>query len=85
MDFVQYIKDNGLGTVIGEPPGNSPNGCGEIMVSKCPNSSVVFLVSARQWQRINRNNTDLLIQPDIICGQAEAVDKLMELLRTKRL
>ncbi len=84
MAFVQYIKDNHLGTIMGEPPGNAPNCGGEVAMFKCPNSGIVFQVSTKYFQRIDRDNTDLLIQPDIVCNKTEAVDKLMELLRTKR-
>lgn len=83
MAFVQYIKDNHLGTIIGEPPGNAPNCGGEVARFKCPNSGIIFQVSTKYYQRIDRDSTDLLLQPDIICNKAEAVDKLMELLRTK--
>ncbi len=83
MAFVQYIKDNHLGTIIGEPPGNAPNCGGEVAMFKCPNSGIVFQVSTKYYQRIDKDSTDLLIQPDIICDKAEAVDKLMELLRRR--
>ncbi len=36
----------------------------------------------RDITRLIRRN--LLIPPDIVCNKTEAVDKLMELLRTKR-
>ena len=78
MDFTQYIIDNGLGTVIGEPCGNSPNGCGEITVFKCPNSQIAFQVSTKKWKRIDKENTDLLLQPDILCEADEALDKLYD-------
>lgn len=80
MDFAQYISDNDLGTLIGEPCGNSPNSFGEISVFKCPNSEITFQVSTKSWKRIDMENTDLLLQPDILCDANEAEDKLYELI-----
>ncbi len=80
MDFAQYISDNDLGTLIGEPCGNSPNSFGEISVFKCPNSEITFQVSTKSWKRIDTENTDLLLQPDILCDANEAEDKLYELI-----
>lgn len=78
MDFTQYITDNGLGTVIGEPCGNSPNSCGEVTMFKCPNSQIAFQVSTKKWERIDKENTDLLLQPDILCEADEALDNLYD-------
>lgn len=80
MDFAQYISDNDLGTLIGEPCGNSPNSFGEIAVFKCPNSEIAFQVSTKNWTRIDRENTDLLLQPDIFCDAGEAENKLYEII-----
>lgn len=80
MDFTQYIIDNELGTVIGEPCGNSPNSCGEITVFKCPDSGIAFQVSTKRWRRIDREKTELLLSPDIECKADKALDKLYEIL-----
>lgn len=80
MDFTQYITDNNLGTVIGEPCGNSPNSYGEITVFKCPYSEIAFQVSTKNWSRIDRENTDLLLEPDIECEADKALDKLFEII-----
>lgn len=80
MDFTQYIIDNGLGTVIGEPCGNSPNSYGEITMFKCPNSQIYFQVSTKNWTRIDTSNTDLLLQPDILCEADEALDRVSEII-----
>lgn len=76
MDFAQYIADNELGTLIGEPCGNSPNGFGEIAVFKCPNSKIAFQVSTKNWTRIDGENNELLLTPDILCVAEEAEKKL---------
>lgn len=79
MDFTQYITDNSLGTVIGEPCGNSPNSFGEITVFKCPYSKIAFQVSTKKWRRIDKDNTELLLKPDIECEADRAVIKLYEI------
>lgn len=80
MDFTQYITDNNLGTVIGEPCGNSPNSYGEITLFKCPNSEIAFQVSTKKFTRIDKENTDRLLRPDIECEADKALDKLYEII-----
>lgn len=81
MDFTQYIMDNDLGTVIGEPCGNSPNSYGEITVFKCPYSGITFSVSTKNWTRIDRENTELLLEPDIECKADKALEKLYDVIK----
>ena len=83
MDFTQYIIDNDLGTVIGEPCGNSPNCYGEIAVFKCPYSKIAFQVSTKKWRRIDESNTELLLTPDVECKAGEALEKLYEIIGEK--
>lgn len=83
MMFVQYITDNDLGTVIGEPPGNDPNGYGEIAIFKCPNSEIAFQVSTKKWVRIDMEKTEKLIQPDAVCDSESAMDKLYQIMEVR--
>lgn len=78
MLFAQYVKDNKLGTIIGEPPGNIPNGYGEVATFSMPNSGLCFQVSTKQFFRADRNNTDVLIMPDIECDGEKALDVLYD-------
>ena len=55
MMFVQFIKDNGIGTVIGEAPGNDPNGYGEVVHFDVPNSHLFVQISRKKFKRINQN------------------------------
>lgn len=80
MLFAQYVKDNKLGTIIGEPPGNIPNGYGEIATFSLPNSGLYFQVSTKQFFRADKSNTDLLIMPDIECDSENALNVLYEIL-----
>lgn len=72
MNFAQYVKDNGIGTIIGEPSGNAPDSYGDITAFKLPNSGAILQISTKQWYRID--NLEGLIEPDIPCEQWEALD-----------
>lgn len=72
MLFAEYVKDNGLGTIIGEAPGNDPNGYGDISIFKLPNLGAVFQISTKQFIRLG--NKSGLIEPDIPCDKGEALD-----------
>ena len=72
MCFAQYVKDNGIGTIIGEPSGNAPDSYGDITVFKLPNSGAVIQMSTKKWYRID--NIKGLIEPDIPCEEWEALD-----------
>ncbi|MBE6758867.1 MAG: hypothetical protein E7554_02100 [Ruminococcaceae bacterium] len=80
MLFAAYIKDNGLGTLIGEPPGNDPNGFGDIAEFRLSNSRLYMSVSTKQFFRPDRECTDRLVMPDVECGGTEAMERLPELL-----
>ncbi len=76
MLFPQYIKDNGLGTLIGEPPGNDPNGYGEITMFVLPESGIRLSISTKRFFRADRDCPDKYIMPDIPCEAADALDTL---------
>ncbi len=80
MLFPQYIKDNGLGTLIGEPPGNDPNGCGEVTMFKAPNSGIRLSISCKQFFRADRDCPDKYVMPDIPCDGDKALDTLYEII-----
>ncbi|HBH94555.1 MAG TPA: hypothetical protein DDX91_02305 [Ruminococcaceae bacterium] len=72
MLFAQFVKDNGLGTIIGEAPGNDPNGCGDISVFRLPNSGATIQISTKEFKRIDGKVG--LIEPDIPCEKDNALD-----------
>jgi len=80
MLFAEFICDNGLGTLIGEPPGNDPNGYGDVSLFRMPNSGVLMQVSTKKWNRADRTKTEPLIQPDVSCEAEAAMDTLFALL-----
>jgi len=81
MLFPQYIKDNSLGKLIGEPPGNDPNGYGEITSFRMPGSGIWFYVSTKHFRRADRNCPDKYVMPDILCNADEAENILYEIIK----
>lgn len=80
MLFAAYIKDNDLGTIIGEHPGNDPNGYGDVANFRFHNSGLYMSVSTKQFIRPDQECTDRWVMPDVECDGDEAIDKLMEIL-----
>lgn len=76
MMFAEYIKDNQLGTVIGEAPGNTPSGYGDIANFRLPNSGLYVQVSTKEFFRADRETDDILVSPDIACEAEDALEYL---------
>lgn len=81
MLFPQYIKDNGLGSIIGEAPGNDPNGYGEIAMLKLPYSQLYMQISTKRFFRIDQSTDEFLIEPNIPCDSEMAVDVFYETIK----
>ena len=76
MMFPQMIKDNGLGKVIGQAPGNDPNGYGDVVHFYMPNSNLFMQVSYKKFHRVNQATTEKWVEPDYLCDS----DKVLEVL-----
>lgn len=76
MMFAEYIKDNQLGILIGEAPGNTPSGYGDIAIFRLPNSGLYVQVSTKEFFRADRETDDILVEPDIECDAGEALEYL---------
>lgn len=83
MLFPQYIKDNHMGTIIGEAPGNTPNGYGDIAMFRLPNSQLFMQISTKEFFRIDENNPNNLIEPDIPCASDDVMEVLYETISAK--
>lgn len=83
MLFAQYIKDNHMGIIIGEAPGNTPNGYGEVSMFRLPHSRLFMQCSTKEFFRIDRNNPEELVEPDIPCESAAAPDQLYEAIKAR--
>lgn len=80
MIFAQCVKDNAIGTIIGEAPGNTPNGYGDIAVFTLPNSKLYFQVSTKQFFRADSNAAGPLVEPDIHCGKDSVLETLYDVI-----
>ena len=78
MIFAEYIKDNRLGTLIGEAPGNTPSGYGDIAIFQMPHSGLLLHVSTKEFFRADKECADVLVEPDIPCESVQALDVLYE-------
>lgn len=81
MLFAQYVKDNHMGTIIGEAPGNTPNGYGDIACFQLPNSQLFMQLSTKEFFRVDRDNPVNLVEPDITCDSEVAAEVLYENIR----
>jgi len=89
--FAVIIKDNGLGTIIGEPTGNAPSSYGDVPTFQMPNTGFAFSVSHKRFVRPNPENdpADALYPDvpvyttidDIIKGTDPQVEKLKAMIR----
>jgi len=89
--FAVIIKDNGLGTVIGEPTGNAPSSYGDVPTFQMPNTGFSFSVSHKRWIRPNPDNdpADALYPDvpvyttidDIINGTDPQLEKLKAMIK----
>lgn len=81
MLFPQYVKDNGLGKIIGETPANDPNGYGDVVGNYLPNSHIKIFISKTDFSRINQNTTEKYIEPDYPCDSEDVFEKLYEIIK----
>jgi hypothetical protein len=89
--FAVIIKDNGLGTIIGEPTGNAPSSYGDIPTFQMPNTGFAFTVSHKRFIRPNPDNDpqDALYPDvpvyttidDIINGTDPQLERLKEMIK----
>ncbi|NMA36928.1 MAG: hypothetical protein GX942_01340 [Papillibacter sp.] len=84
MMFGEYIKDNRLGIIIGEAPGNTPTGYGDIATFMLPNSRLYVQISTKQFWRADRESSELLVVPDVECKAAEAMDMLLSMVEADK-
>lgn len=80
MMFAEYVKDNELGTIIGEAAGNNPNGYGEIVGFNLPCSKLFMQISTKRFYRADKECSDELVYPDIACDSESAMEVLYEQL-----
>ena len=82
MDFAMLIKDNNIGTIIGEASSNNPNSYGMITRFVLPNSKLYAQISTKKWYRINETTEEKFIEPDIKCESEQAILKLYDKIKS---
>ena len=91
--FAVIVKDNKLGTVIGEPTGNQPTSYGDVLSFQIPNTGFRFICSHKKWIRPDTNNDpedglypDVMAYTtieDIMRNKDTQIEKLKEICRRK--
>jgi C-terminal processing protease CtpA/Prc len=91
--FAVIVKDNKLGTVIGEPTGNKPTSYGDVLNFQIPNTGFRFICSHKKWIRPDTNNdpedglypnvTAYTTIEDIIRNKDTQIEKLKEICKRK--
>ena len=81
MDFAMIIKDNGLGTLVGEACGNTPTSYTYNQKYQLPNSKLKLAVSSAQQKRINLAADAKLLAPDYEVAASEALQKVYEIIK----
>lgn len=73
-----YVRDGGLGKLIGEPSSNMPNSYGDILYMVLPNSHIFATVSHKQFVRPDEKNTERMLMPDIRTESEDAYRQAVE-------
>lgn len=73
-----FVRDGGLGKLIGEPSSNMPNSYGDILYMVLPNSHIFATVSHKQFVRPDEKNTERVLIPDIRTESEDAYQRAVE-------
>ena len=61
-----YVKDGGLGTIIGTPSVNAPSSYGDILYYKMPKTGLEVTISYKKFLRPDTEADQRILLPDII-------------------
>ncbi|MGI5888656.1 MAG: S41 family peptidase [Oscillospiraceae bacterium] len=78
MDFAMVLKDNGIGTIVGEASGNLPDSYGDALTFSLPNSHLQLSVSYKKWSRVDASAAGLPVEPDITCNPEDALEEILK-------
>ena len=76
-----WVRDGGLGTIIGEPSSGVPSHYGDIIYFVLENSKLYGSVSHKMFTRPDESNQERVLQPDIVTESEEALEVAMEYLK----
>jgi hypothetical protein len=80
MDFAMLIGDNDIGEIVGDTPGNKPEGYGDCLYFQLPNSKLAMSVSFKKWHRIDQSKSSLPLLPDYEVPAMTALEKVYNLI-----
>lgn len=78
-----YVRDGGLGTLIGEPSANMPNCYGDITFVALENSHLYASVSHKRFLRPSGEAESRMVIPDIETSSGDAYQAALEYLSDK--
>jgi len=91
--FAVIVKDNKIGTVIGEPTGNQPTRYGDVLSFQMPNTGFRFICSFKKWIRPDTSNdpedglypdiTAYTTIEDIIQNKDTQIEKLKTIVKAE--
>lgn len=80
MNFAMIIKDNGLGQLVGETCGNTPDSYTYNQKYQLPNSKLKLVVSCTKQSRIDESKIGELLVPDYEVNEKQALEKVYEII-----
>ena len=75
-----YVRDGGLGTLIGEASSNMPNCYGDITYVALEHSHLFASVSHKRFLRPSGETEERMVAPDVVTDAAEAYDAAVQYL-----
>ena len=78
-----WVRDGGLGTIIGEPSAGVPSHYGDIIYYVLENSKLYGGISHKIFTRPDETNEENVLQPDIVTAPDEAMETAKEYLKNR--
>lgn len=78
VDFAMLVKDNRIGTLIGEEPGNLPDSYGDAAFFALPHSNIFMQISTKSFHRVDGSAAGRPVEPDIPCAAEDAERELYQ-------
>ncbi len=79
-----YVKDGGLGTIIGTPSANAPSSYGDILYYKMPKTGLEVSISYKKFLRPDTEADQRTLMPDIITEyDTDALETAIDYLSMK--
>lgn len=75
-----YIRDGGLGKIVGEGSSNNPCSYGDIYAFQLTNSKLTGTISHKKFIRPNGDTSKDMLVPDYVTSSDEALKKAIEII-----